>query len=62
MYLVSWYNKNELGGKFDSETASDWIGTFKGPNVCTQRFSRVWLQLFASHSFVREKISGFQGT
>ena len=29
MYLVSWYDTNELGGKFDSETsetASDWIG------------------------------------
>ena len=28
--------------KSDSEssmTASDWIGAFKGPNVCTQRFS-----------------------
>ena len=30
--------------KPDSETsimASHWIGTFKGPNVCAQRFSRV---------------------
>ena len=29
---------------FDFETskmASDWIGMFEGPNVCTQRFSRV---------------------
>ena len=29
---------------FDSETSittSDWIGTFKGPNVCAQRFSHV---------------------
>ena len=23
-----------------SLTASDWIGVFKGPNMCTQRFSR----------------------
>ena len=27
--------------KSDSEMASDWIGMFKGPNVCTQRFSCV---------------------
>ena len=31
---------------FDSETlkmASHWTGTFKGPNVCAQRFSRILL-------------------
>ena len=30
--------------EFDSETlrtASDWISTFKGPNVCAKRFSHV---------------------
>ena len=32
-------------------TASDWFGAFKGPNVCTQRFSRVWLRL----TLVREQ-------
>ena len=25
----------------DSQTACDWIGVFKGPYVCTQRFSHV---------------------
>ena len=53
---------------FDSETskmAFDWIGLFKGPNVCTQRFSCIWLclvtRLFALCLFMREKTSGFQG-
>ena len=27
--------------KSKSDSASDWIDVFKGPNVCTQRFSRV---------------------
>ena len=46
--------------KSDSETsitASDWIGTFKGPNVCTQRFSCIRLHLFAG-LFVSNKTSG----
>ena len=50
---------------FDSETSqttSDWIGMFKGPNVCAQRFSYVGVRHFTSHSFVSEKISGFQGS
>ena len=37
-----------LGSDFDSvtsQTASDWISAFKEPNMCTQRFSRVWLLL-----------------
>ena len=35
--------------------ASDWIGAFKGPDVCTQRFSRIRLTL------VRERgTSAFQ--
>ena len=34
----------QIASKSDSETsvtASDWIGAFKGPNVGTQRFSRI---------------------
>ena len=37
-----------LGSDLDSvtsQTASDWISAFKEPNVCTQRFSHVWLLL-----------------
>ena len=44
--------------KSDSETlkaASDWIGVFKGPNVCVQRFSGVLpLRLTLVHE--REKL------
>ena len=57
---------SEDGGNNVSETqqkmTSDWIDAFKGPNVCVQRFSRVRLRIFASHSFVSEKTSGFQST
>ena len=57
---------SEDGGNNVSETqqkmTSDWIDAFKGPNVCVQRFSRVRLRIFASHSFVSKKTSGFQST
>ena len=43
-----------------SQTASDWVGAFKGPNMCTWRFSHVRLGLFTSSSFVSEKTAGFQ--
>ena len=49
-----------------SQTASDSIGMFKGPNVCAQKFSGVRLRLlaclFASYSFVSKKTSGFKDT
>ena len=35
--------------------ASDWIGTFKGPNVCAQRFSYIWLCLYARLVLVCER-------
>ena len=50
---------------FDSETsqtAFDWIGAFKGPNVRAQRFSSLPLHLFVLRSVISEKTSGFQAT
>ena len=50
--------------KSDSETlitASDWIGMFKGPRVCTHRFSHI-LPFHQLHLSVSEKTSGFQDT
>ena len=55
-----WILTRNFDSEFDTETsmtASDWIGAFKGPNACAQRF-----RLFASHSFVSEKTSGFLNT
>ena len=50
--------------KSDSETlitASDWIGMFKGPRVCTHRFSHI-LPFHQLHLSVSEKTSRFQDT
>ena len=37
------------------KSASDWIVTFRGPNVCSQRLSYVWLPLMNSRLFTSEK-------
>ena len=38
-----------------SQMASDWIGMFKGPNMCAQKFSHIQLRLFTLHSFLSKK-------
>ena len=40
--------------------ASDWISALKEPNMCSQRFSCLWLCLFASRSFESGKNPGTQ--
>ena len=38
-----------------SQTASDWIGMFKGPNMCAQRFSHIQLRLLTLRSSMSKK-------